>query len=137
MLRVTPDGKEVWVQTSDANTNVVLDAQTLTTIATTPVGHQPVTLAFQPGVGRYGLVTHLQDSIVAVLDRKTGHEVKRIDVGKPQANTTFTPDGATAFVSVMGGDEVAAIDMAELAVVARIKTGAQPMGLVLLDPARA
>lgn len=35
----------------------------------------------------------------------------------------------------MGGNEVAAIDMAELAVVARIPTGGQPMGLVLLDPA--
>lgn len=135
MLRVSPDGKEVWVQTSDADTNVVLDAETLATIATTPVGRQPVTLAFQPGPGRYGIVTHLQDGAIVVLDRRTGREAKRIDVGKPQANTVFTPDGATAFVTVMGGNEVAAIDMAELAVVARIKTGAQPMGLVLLDPA--
>jgi YVTN family beta-propeller protein len=125
MLRVSPDGKEVWVQTSDANTNVVLDAETLATITTTAVGRQPVTLAFQPGAGRYAVVTHLQDGNVVVLNRQTGREVKRIDVGKPQANTVFTPDGATAFV------------MAELAVATRIPTGGQPMGLVLLDPALA
>ena len=134
MLRVSPDGKEVWVQTSDADTNVVLDAETLATVATTPVGRQPVTLAFQPGPGRYGLVTHQQDGKIVVLDRRTGREVKRIDVGKPQANTAFTPDGATAFVSVMGGSEVVALDMGELAIIARIPTGGQPMGLVLLDP---
>jgi len=135
MLRVSPDGKYVWVQTSAANTNVVLDVATMETVHTTPVGKEPVQLAFQPGGGRYGLVTHLQDSFVAVLDRESYRVVKRIEVGQPQANASFTPDGATAFVTVTGRDEVAVIDMQELAVAARIKTGGQPMGLVLLDPA--
>jgi len=34
MLRASPDGKEVWVQTAEANTNVVLDASDLTVLAT-------------------------------------------------------------------------------------------------------
>ncbi len=38
MLRVSPDGKEVWVQTADANTNVVLDASDLSVLATQPTG---------------------------------------------------------------------------------------------------
>jgi YVTN family beta-propeller protein len=38
-------------------------------------------------------------------------------------------------VSVTGANEVAVIDMANLAVVSRIQTGAAPMGLILLDPA--
>ena len=33
-----------------------------------------------------------------------------------------------------GRNEVVAIDMRELAVTARIPTGEEPMGLVLLDP---
>ena len=70
MLRVTPDGKEVWVQTSDASTNVVLDADSLATLATTPVDTSPVTVAFQPGSGRYGLVMHVQGHSVVVLDRR-------------------------------------------------------------------
>ena len=134
MLRVSPDGKALWVQTGTANTNVVLDPETLEILQTTPAGKQPVIAAFQPNGGRYGLVTHFDDTFVLVLDRQTGKEVTRVELGKPQANASFALDGATAFVSVMGGDEVAVIDMAQLAVVGRIKTGGQPMGLVLLDP---
>ncbi len=133
MLRVSPDGKHVWVQTGQANTNVVLDAETLDVVATTPAGKQPVQSAFQPNGGRYGLVTHFDDTFVLVLEQETGKAVTRIDVGKPQANISFTPDGGTAFVTVMGGDEVVAIDMVQLAVTAHIPTGRQPMGLVLLD----
>jgi DNA-binding beta-propeller fold protein YncE len=70
---------------------------------------------------------------VLVLDAATGAEVKRIDVGTTQANVSFTPDGATAFVSLAGGDEVAAIDMAKLEVAGRIKTSRRPTGLVILN----
>ena len=133
MLRVSPDGKEVWVQTGRANTNVVLDAETMQTLVTTPAGKQPVEAAFQPNDGRYGLITHFDDTFVLVLDRQTGREVTRIDVGAAQANASFTTDGATAFVTVTGADSVVAIDMIQLAVVARFKVGGQPMGLVLLE----
>jgi YVTN family beta-propeller protein len=134
MLRVAPDGKAVWVQTGQANTNVVLDSETLDVLQTTPAGSQPVEAAFQPNGGRYGLVTHFDDTFVLVLDRDSGRQVARIEVGKSQANASFSADGATAFVSVTGANEVAVIDMTSLAVVARIQTGAAPMGLVLLDP---
>jgi DNA-binding beta-propeller fold protein YncE len=60
--------------------------------------------------------------------------VTRIDVGNSQANASFSADGATAFVTVTGGDEVVAIDMTQLAIVGRIATGGQPMGVALLDP---
>jgi len=135
MLRVSPDGRHVWVQTGAANTNVVLDADTMDVLQTTPTGRQPVQSAFQPNGGPYGLVTHLGDSFVLVLDSVTGQQAARIELGAAQANASFTDDGGVAFVSVTGNDEVAAIDMTQLAVVAHIKTGAQPMGLVLLDPA--
>jgi len=42
MLRVSPDGKEVWVQTADANTNVVLGADDLSVLSTEPTGKSPV-----------------------------------------------------------------------------------------------
>ena len=134
MLRVSPDGKAVWVQTGQANTNVVLDPETLDILQTTPAGKQPVVAAFQPNGGRYGLVTHADDTFVLVLDRDSGQAVTRIEVGQPQANTSFSLDGGLAFVSVTGANEVAVIDMASLAVVSRIPTGAAPMGLVVFDP---
>ncbi len=68
-----------------------------------------------------------------IVDRQTGREVTRIDVGAAQANASFTTDGATAFVTVSGADSVVAIDMIQLAVVARFKVGGQPMGLALLE----
>jgi DNA-binding beta-propeller fold protein YncE len=133
MLRVTPDAKEVWVQTGGANTNAVLDAATMAVLHTTPAGRQPVQSAFPPAGGPYGLVLHFDDTFVLVVDRQSGKEFKRIDVGSPQANASFTPDGAVAFVTIPAHDEVVAIDMSPLEIVGRIKTGAQPMGLVLLD----
>ena len=48
MLRVSPDGKDVWVQTGQANTNVVLDADSMAVLQTTSAGKQPVEAAFQP-----------------------------------------------------------------------------------------
>jgi YVTN family beta-propeller protein len=133
MLRVIPDGKEVWVLTVGAQTAVVLDAGTMEVLHTEATGKGPVQCAIAPG-GRYGLVTHGNDTFVLVVDAESGRTVTRIDVGAPQANVSFTPDGATAFVSVVGGDEVVAIDMAQLAVIGRIPTGGEPMGLILIDP---
>ena len=60
--------------------------------------------------------------------------MQRIDVGGPQANVSFLPDGSLAYVTVTGRNEVVAIDMGELAVIARIPTGEEPMGLVVFDP---
>jgi YVTN family beta-propeller protein len=135
MLRVAPDGKDLWVQTGAANTNVVLDAETLETLHTEPIGRGPVQSAFGPGSGRYGLVTHLEEDFVLVLDRETGRAVQRIDVGGPQANVSCMPDGTIAYVTVTGRNEVVAIDMVELSVVARIAAGEEPMGLVVFNSA--
>ena len=134
MLRVAPDGKHLWVQTVGAQTNVVLDAETMEVVRTTPTGQGPVQSAFPPHGGRYGLVTHDADTFLLVLDRDTGEAVGRVEVGAPQANASFAPDGSVAFVAVSGGDEVVALDLAELKIAGRVPTGGQPMGLVLLDP---
>ena len=133
MLRVSPDGNVVWVQTAGTNSNVVLDVESMATLHEERTGQGPVQSAFGPPEGRYGLVTHLEEPFVLVLDRDTGQEVQRIDVGGPQANASFLPDGATAYVTVTSRNEVVAIDMVELAVVGRIPAGEEPMGLVVFD----
>ena len=50
MLRVAPDGRYLWVQTVGAQTNVVLDAETMEAVRTTPTGQGPVQSAFPPNV---------------------------------------------------------------------------------------
>ena len=133
MLRVAPDGQVVWVQSTGANSNVVLDAATMEILHTEPTGRGPVQSAFGPAGNRYGLVTHLDETFVLALERETGREAGRIEVGAPQANPSITPDGALAYVTVPSRSEVVAIDMRELVVVGSISSGAEPMGVVVFD----
>ena len=133
MLRVTPDGRYLWVQTAAANTNVVLDTDTMEVLQTTPTGRGPVSSAVARLGERYGLITHTMEPYVLVLDADSGQEVTRVEVGGTQTTVSFTPDGSRAFVAVTPQDEVVAIDMRELAVAGRIPTSPRPFGLLLLQ----
>ncbi len=130
MLRASPDGKEVWVQTASGQ-NVVLDSRTLKTLHTEELGEQPVTVAFSPD-GRYAFVTHFADDWVAVLDPKDGRLIKRIEVGRQGANVSFRPDGAYGYVAVTGENAVAVVEMESLEVEKRLAVGEGPMGLIVL-----
>src|SRR5205085_11228134 len=128
MLRVSPDGKEVWVQTDDANTNVMLDASDLSVLATQPTGKQPVTNAWTRD-RRYSVVTNGQDTFAQIFDARTFKEVKRLTIGQGGANIGFSKDGKAAFIAVRGTNDVAVIDIATLALATRIKAGTEPQGL--------
>jgi DNA-binding beta-propeller fold protein YncE len=130
MLRVSPDGREVWVQTASGS-NVVLDAQALETLHTEELGEQPVTCAWSPD-GRYNLVTHFADSWVAVMDPKSGTLIKRLEVGQGGANVSFRPDGKFGYVAVTGENAVAVVEMESLEVENRLEVGEGPMGLIVL-----
>ena len=130
MLRVSPDGKEVWVQTASGS-NVVLDAQTLETLHTEELGEQPVTVAFSPD-GRFSIVTHFADTWAAVLDPESGRLIKRLEVGQNSANVSFRPDGKYGYVAVTGENKVAVVEMESLEVENQLKVGEEPMGLIVL-----
>ena len=130
MLRVSPDGKEVWVQTATGS-NLVLDAQTLETLHTAELGQQPVTVAFSPD-GRYNIVTHFADSWVAVMDPQSGKLIKRLEVGQNGANVSFRTDGRFGYVAVTGENTVAVVEMESLEVEKKLHTGESPMGLIVL-----
>ena len=130
MLRVSPDGREVWVQTASGS-NVVLDARTLEALHTEELGDQPVTTAWSPD-GRYNFVTHFADSWVAVMDAESGMLVKRLEVGKNGANVSLLPDSAYGYVAVTGEDAVAVVEMESLEVESRLDVGEEPMGLIVL-----
>ena len=130
MLRVSPDGKEVWVQTAEANTNVVLGADDLSVLSTEPTGNSPVTNAWTPD-RRYSIITNSQDTIAQVFDARTFKEVKRLTIGKGGTNIGFSQDGKTAFIAVTGANSVAVIDVQKLAVESQIKAGREPQGLIV------
>jgi DNA-binding beta-propeller fold protein YncE len=131
MLRVSPDGKEVWVQTGKLDENTVLSAEDLSTLATMPTGKGPVTNAWTID-GKYSVVTNSADTFASVFDAKTYKEVSRLMVGQGASNIGFTRDGSTGFMSVTGANSVAVIDMSKLNVVSQLKAGTQPQGLIVL-----
>jgi len=130
MLRVSPDGKEVWVQTAQVNTNVVLNAADLSTLATLQTGQGPLNNAWTPDA-RYSVVTNTGDSFASVFDAMTYKEVARLAVGQGASNIGFTRDGSTGFMSVTSANTVAVIDMAGLTVVSQLPAGQQPTGLII------
>jgi DNA-binding beta-propeller fold protein YncE len=131
MLRVSRDGKEVWVQSPATNSNYVLDAEDLKTLATEPCGKGPVTNAWSPD-GKYAIVTNSSDTFAQVFDARPPYkEVKRLNVGQGGANIGFTGDGKLAFISVSGANAVAVVDMAKLEMVDQIRAGSQPTGLIV------
>jgi DNA-binding beta-propeller fold protein YncE len=131
MLRVSPDGKEVWVQTSQVNLNTVLSSEDLSTLTTMPTGKGPVTNAWTPD-GRYSLVANEGDTFASVFDARTYKEVARLTIGQGGTNIGFTRDGSTGFMAVTGANSVAVIDMGKLSVVTQLKAGTQPQGLIVL-----
>jgi DNA-binding beta-propeller fold protein YncE len=130
MLRVSPDGKEVWVQTAEANTNVVLGADDLSVLSTERTGNSPVTNAWTPD-RRYSIITNSKDTVAQVFDAKTFKEVKRLTIGQGGTNVGFSKDGTTAFIAVTGANTVAVIDMRKLALESHIKAGKEPQGLIV------
>ena len=130
MLRVSPDGKEVWVQTADANTNVVLDASDLKVLSTEPTGKYPVTNAWTRD-RRYSVVTNGRDTFAQIFDARTFKEVKRLTIGEGGSNIGFSRDGKTAFIALRDANAVAVIDMDKLALANRIRAGTEPHGLIV------
>ena len=130
LLRVSPDGKEVWVQTADANTNVVLNAEDLSMLSTEPTGKYPVTNAWTPD-RRYSIVTNGQDSFAQIFDARTFKEVRRLTIGPGGSNIGFSKDGKTAFIAVREADAVAVIDVEKLALASQITAGKAPQGLIV------
>jgi len=130
MLRVSPDGKEVWVQTAGANTNVVLNGDDLSVLSTEPTGKSPVTNAWTPD-RRYSIVTNGQDTFAQIFDARTFKEVKRLTIGQGGSNIGFSKDGKTAFIAVTGADAVAVIDVEKMTLASQIPAGKAPQGLIV------
>jgi DNA-binding beta-propeller fold protein YncE len=129
MLRVSPDGKEVWVQSGNADTNVVLNAEDLTTLATLVTGKGPVTNSWTND-GKYSVVTNSGDTYATVFDAKSYKEMARLAVGQKASNISFAKDG-TGFMAVGGANAVAVIDMAKFSVVDQLRAGTNPQGLII------
>lgn len=127
------DGSAIWTtQMGDPGSLLMLDPQTLTTIAEIPVGSMPAEVTASAD-GRYLFVANRMSDDVTVIDPNTRSVVTTIAVGY---NPVGAWPGADNVMYVDNEQEgtISAIDVASLAVVQTIDLGFMP-GMAALAPA--
>ena len=126
---VSPEGKQIWVANAVDGTVSIIDLASKKVIDTLAANVKGANrLKFTPN-GKLAFISSLSKPDVAVFDRVTRKEVKRIKVGDGAAGILMQPDGSRAYVACSPDGYVAVIDLHSLEVVGRIEAGQGPDGL--------
>lgn len=151
-VAVRPGTGEVWAASQEAGRVTVLDGETLAEVGTAEVGGRPIRIAFTPD-GARALVTSVVSSELTVFDAATRERlgVVRLPNGPQTANdaaasvpggasalpigVAVAPDGRTAWVALMGRDQVAEVDLESLSVVRYFDVGRWPDGIAFVPAA--
>ncbi len=100
------------------------------------VGAVPKFMALTPDQ-RYLLVSNWCSWSLSVVDTAEGIEYKRIDLhGRYPRGIVASPDSKTAYVAMMGSNEVVAVDLATSDVTVFARTGAGPRHIVMSPDAQ-
>jgi YVTN family beta-propeller protein len=94
------------------------------------VGAVPKFLTVSPD-NKYVVVSNFCSLDVSVLDVSTNKEIKRIDVGLHPRGIAITNDSSTAYVTVMGGGVIIAINLRDFTTRIITSAGYTPRHLVL------
>lgn len=121
-VKVTPDGKLVWVTSEETGTISVFDPETGKILKTFKVGHRPRSIAFTLDA-KNAYVNAENDGTVVYVDAVKGAMLKPIPLGKagevkPMA-VLMSPDGSKLYVSTGRGHKVFTIDTATNSVASR------------------
>jgi YVTN family beta-propeller protein len=111
------------------NTVSVIDAVTLTVIATVPVGTAPDGAAVTPD-GTKVYVTNSGSNTVSVIDAATTTVIATIPVGSTPVGVAVTPDGTKVYVANQGSNTVSIINTATNTVTT-IPVGTAPTGVAV------
>jgi YVTN family beta-propeller protein len=136
-LRISPDGREIYVANVKDGSVSVLDPVGLRELERVPVGGEPV----QVGFARDGVYVSLRsENRVAVIDPALRRVVAKIPVGRGPVQVYPTPDGHHVYVANQGTETnpdhtVSVIATAERLVVATIPTGQGAHGVVVSEDA--
>ena len=113
-----------------------VDARTLAVDRVVQVGLVPKYVAVTPD-GRYVLVTDWCSWDLRIIDAAKGTVVATLPMnGSYPRGIAVSPDSSTAYVAVMGSDDVEKVDLKTLSVVSSFVVGENPRHLVM-DPAGA
>jgi YVTN family beta-propeller protein len=129
-IALSPDDKEAWVLGRGDGSLSIIDVATNKILRTLDLKmKEPFRLAFSADGKRVLIVSH-RDTNVLMFDAVARKEIKRIHIGSEIVyQGIIAPDGSHAFVSVVGDDRVAVIDMNTLEVTGSISTSAQPAAM--------
>lgn len=135
-IAVTPGGVQVWVGSNSAHTVTVMDTEKGSSIATLEGFASP----YRVGISRTGRVAVVSDPmnnkvwVFEVGSRKKLAEIdlskeKLVKAGAAPQGITFDPIADIAYVTLHGTNQVAAIDLGTLKLVAVGDVGAGPDGV--------
>lgn len=124
----TPDGREVLVGDTVANELLALDPATFEIRRRIPVA-DPYQLGFTPD-GKLLVVAGLARNQVDVHEAGSYRLVKRFPLKSMPSHIAFSPDSATAYVTLQGTGKVAALDLKAMAVRWIAETGPAPAGIL-------
>jgi YVTN family beta-propeller protein len=151
-IAMSPDEKEVWVAHRSGGTLSIIDVATKKVVQTLDLNTtRPLRPKFTPDGKRFVIVDG-ESADVLVLDTVTRKEIKRIhladqseaalrklkalqDAGKGDQSPSKThgllisPDGSHVYVTVLGGNYIAVIDLKTFELTGRIPTGSRPEGM--------
>jgi DNA-binding beta-propeller fold protein YncE len=108
-----------------------INTRTLRKVDVFKVGRVPKYLAVTPD-SRYLLVGNWCSWDISVVDLEAGREVRRIDAGVAPRGIAFSPNGRTAYVTLVGEDRLLVIDLRSFRVRRDITAvGERPRHLVM------
>lgn len=134
-MRISADGKQVWVANLEGTTVSVIDVGSRKQIDQIEVGKGPAQVAFTPD-SRFGFVTLSKENAVAVVDFGRRKLIQKIAVGTVPIQLYSTPDSQFILVANQGSKEkpgktISIVEVAKLKEVSTIKTGAGTHGIVV------
>ena len=128
-IEISPEGTEIWTAHSRDGGVSVIDIAAKKVTRTLNVGTKRSNRLKITPDGKLVLISDLSGNELVVLDRSSGKEVKRMNLGRSPEGILIVPDGSRAYVAVAGDNNVAELDLKTLEVTRRIATGKGPDGM--------
>ena len=130
-LVLSPDGKSLLVGDTAGNEMLFLDPATGAIQKRMPIA-DPYQLGFSPD-GKFLTIAGLARNQIDVYDAASMKLLKRFPVKSTPSHVAYSPDSATAFVSLQDSDRLVAIDLRKLEEKWNHPVGKTPAGVLWLN----
>ncbi|WP_238947647.1 YncE family protein [Caldimonas brevitalea] len=139
-LRLSPDGKTLYVANMRGGTVSVIDVDSLKETQRIAVGKGPVQVGFSPD-GARAFVSLSAENRLGIIDTSKGRLVKKVAVGSMPIQMDATPDGRRVYVANQGtsskpADTVSVVDPVAGKVVATVTTDKGAHGVAMSKDGR-